>query len=206
MPEQNLRPLRVAIVAPSLRILGGQSVQAERLLHGWANDPEIAARLVPTNPLPPGVLPAGIRIKYVPTVVTQLTFWPLLVREIWKADVVNAFSSYASFVLSTLPAMVIGRLLRRPVLMHYHSGEADAGGVPSILTDGVHRLLARRDGHRAVADRIIELLRQPGRASHLASNAYASCSRYTWSAVRAQWLALYRELAAPIAVPAPTTA
>jgi L-malate glycosyltransferase len=372
MRDQHLRPLRVAIVAPSLRILGGQSVLAERLLRGWSNDSEIAARLVPTNPLPPGLMRHGVRIKYVRTVVTQATFWPLLVRELWWADVVHAFSaSYSSFVLSTLPAIVVGRILRRPVMVHYHSGEApdhlrrswvaryalakltdaiavpstflrnvfarfglrahvvpntvdfdrfvfrprqllaprlvstrnfeahynvactlralaivqqeypdasltlvgsgsqetalkslarelnlrnvtfagrvpadeifrfyadadifvqtpdidnmplsvleayasgasvvstDAGGVPSILTHGVHGLLAPLNDHRAVADRIIELLRHPARASQLAGNAYASCSRYTWRAVRPQWLALYRELAAPAALPAPTTA
>ena len=48
------RPLRVAIVAPSLAILGGQSVQAMQLAQGWANDPEVQAWLVPINPPPPG--------------------------------------------------------------------------------------------------------------------------------------------------------
>jgi glycosyltransferase involved in cell wall biosynthesis len=117
--------LNVAIVAPSSRILGGQAVQAERLLSGWHNDDDVRAWLVPTNPVPRGILGVGLRIKYVRTAVTQLAFWPLLFREITRADVVHAFSaSYSSFVISTLPAVIVSRLLRRPVIVHYHSGEA----------------------------------------------------------------------------------
>ena len=119
------RPLGIALVAPSMRILGGQAVQAERLLQGWAQDPEIRVWLVPTNPEPPPLLRAPAGVKYARTVVTQLTFWPLLIREIGKADIVHSFSaSYSSYVLSTLPAMIVGRLRGRPVLVHYHSGEA----------------------------------------------------------------------------------
>ena len=46
------RPLRVAIVVASLRILGGQAVQAQRMIEGWKNDPEIDAWVVPINPVP----------------------------------------------------------------------------------------------------------------------------------------------------------
>jgi hypothetical protein len=42
--------LRVAIVAPTLRILGGHSVQAQRLLEGWERDADVDAWLVPINP------------------------------------------------------------------------------------------------------------------------------------------------------------
>ena len=117
--------LRVAIVAPSLGILGGQAVQADRLLSAWQNDPEIDARLVPVNPVPPGLLRALVRIKYLRTVVTQLTYWPLLVRELRRADVVHVFSaSYFSFLLAPLPAIVVAHALRKPVLLNYRSGEA----------------------------------------------------------------------------------
>ena len=48
--------LRIAIVAPTLSILGGQAVQAQRLLDGWRNDPDVRAFLVPVNPEPPSWL------------------------------------------------------------------------------------------------------------------------------------------------------
>lgn len=355
------RPLRIALVAPSMKILGGQAVQAARLLQGWADDPEVLVRLVPTNPEPPPLLRAPAGVKYARTVVTQLTFWPLLLREIGKADLVHSFSaSYSSYVLSTLPAMIVGRLRRRPVLVHYHSGEApdhlarswlarwtlahladlivapsgflrdvfarfglraevvhntvdferfpfrargalrprlvstrnlekdynvactlrafeivqrrypdasltvvgdgrerralealahelglrnvtfagrvppaeiprhyaeadiyvqtpdldnmplsvleayasgapvvstDVGGLPSMLTDGVHGLLAPANDHAAVAARILELLEDSERAGRLAANAHERCRQYTWPAVRPAWLAIYRTLA-----------
>lgn len=119
------RPLRVAVVAASLRILGGQAVQAQRLLDGWRGDPEVQAWLVPVNPLPPRPLDLLLRVKYLRTIVTQLTYWPLLARELRKADVVHVFSpSYWAFLLAPLPAIVIARLLGRPIILNYHSGEA----------------------------------------------------------------------------------
>jgi len=84
------RRIRVAIVAPSLGILGGQAVQAERLLRAWRADSEIEAWLVPINPSLPGAI---ARIKYLRTIATQLVYWPLLFRELRHADVVHVFSA-----------------------------------------------------------------------------------------------------------------
>jgi hypothetical protein len=102
------RPLRIAIVAASLRILGGQAVQAQRLLEGWKGDPAIDAWLVPIDPVPTRPFDALLSIKYARTIVTQLWYWPLLVRQLRRADVVHVFSaSYSSFQLAPLPAIVI---------------------------------------------------------------------------------------------------
>jgi glycosyltransferase involved in cell wall biosynthesis len=124
--RQPLRPrLRVAVVVASLRILGGQAVQAQRMVDAWTNDPEVEAWIVPINPVPPKPFDRLLRIKYVRTLVTQLCYWPLLVRELRRADVVHVFSaSYSSFLLAPLPAIVVSRLFRKPVLLNYHSGEA----------------------------------------------------------------------------------
>ena len=109
----------------SLRILGGQAVQAQRMLDGWRGDFAVDAWLVPINPVPPPPFDRLLRIKYVRTLVTQLWYWPLLVRELRKADVVHAFSaSYSSFLLAPLPAVIVARLLGKPVILNYHSGEA----------------------------------------------------------------------------------
>lgn len=117
--------LRVAIVAPSLRILGGQAVQADRLLQAWRDDPEVRAWLVPVNPLPPRPLRRLARVKYVRTLLNEILYGRLLVRELAKADVVHVFSaSYSSFLLAPLPAIVVARALGRPVVLNYRSGEA----------------------------------------------------------------------------------
>jgi glycosyltransferase involved in cell wall biosynthesis len=118
-------PLRVAMVAPTLRILGGHSVQAARLLRGWEADPQVRAWLVPINPTPYGPLAVLRRIKFARTAATQCTYWPLLFRELRRADVVHIFSaSYFSFLLAPLPALIVARLCHKPVVMNYRSGEA----------------------------------------------------------------------------------
>src|SRR5438270_2429598 len=117
--------LRIAIVAPTLDILGGHSVQAERLLTAWRDDPDVEAWLVPINPPPPSALRGALGVKYLRTVVTEGTYLPLLARELRRADVVHVFSaSYSSFLLAPLPAVIVARLLGRPVVLNYHSGEA----------------------------------------------------------------------------------
>ena len=117
--------LRIAIVVASLRILGGQAVQASRLVKGWSGDNSIDAWLVPIDPVPAPPFDRLLRIKYLRTIITQLCYWPLLFRELRRADVVHIFSaSYSSFLLAPLPAIIVSRLLGKPVLLNYHSGEA----------------------------------------------------------------------------------
>jgi glycosyltransferase involved in cell wall biosynthesis len=117
--------VQVAVIAPSLRILGGQAVQANRLIRAWQDNPDVDAWLVPVNPLPPPRLRFATRIKYARTIVNELTYFPLLVRELARADIVHVFSaSYYSFLLAPLPAILVARALGRPVVLNYRSGEA----------------------------------------------------------------------------------
>jgi len=340
-------------------ILGGQAVQAARLLRSWRDDPELHAWLVPINPLPPRPFRFLLRMKFVRTIVTQLFYWPRLLRELRRADVVHVFSaSYFSFLLAPLPAVVIAKLYGKPLVINYRSGEAPdhlkrsaiaravlrdvdanavpsrflhdvfaafgipseiipnivdverfrfrrrerlqprvlstrnfetlynvpctlrafqavqerypaatltlvgagsqdaairklaeelklnnvtfagrvppdeiwryyaeadvylqtpdidnmpssvleayasgcgvvstgAGGVPAILTDGIHGLLVPCDDARAAADAVLRLVEDPDLARRLIGAALDSCVRYQWAAVRAQWIALYRRL------------
>jgi glycosyltransferase involved in cell wall biosynthesis len=120
-----MRKLRVALVAPSLDILGGQAVQADRLLRAWHNDDEVECHLVPVNPVPPGPLRHGRKVKYVRTVVTEATYLPSLLKQLPRVDVAHVFSaSYSSFLLAPLPAIVVARALGCPVILNYRSGEA----------------------------------------------------------------------------------
>ena len=351
--------LKVAIVAPTLRILGGQAVQADRLLKAWQGDPDIEAELVPINPMPP-FLRRLSEIKFLRTVLTQLIYWPTLLTRLRHADVVHVFSaSYFSFLLAPMPAALVGRLLKKPVVINYRSGEApdhlkrsriarwllsrvdanvvpstflhdvfagfnipaeiipnivdlelfafrdrstfrprilctrnfeslynvactvrafemvqarypdatltlvgagsqgdllrqevaarglrnvcfvgavrpsemwryyadadiylqtpdidnmptsvleafasgcavvstSAGGVPTILADGVHGYLVPCDDAASAADRVIRLIDNPAVARRMAAQARDTCEAYRWSSVRGQWVALYRRLA-----------
>ena len=89
---------------------------------------ETALRIgfIPHNPRLPGPLRLLQRIKYVRTVVTSFFYWGLLLTRLWKYDVVHVFSaSYYSYLLSVVPAILIGKLYGKKVLVNYRSGEAD---------------------------------------------------------------------------------
>jgi len=117
--------IRVAIIAASLRYVGGQAVQADLLLRHWQGDPDVEAKLVPIDP----VFPRGLRwIERIPglrTIVRE----PLYLREVWRAlddaDVAHIFSaSYWSFLIAPAPAWWTSRWRGKRALIHYHSGEA----------------------------------------------------------------------------------
>ena len=108
------RRVRVAIVGPSLDILGGQSVQAERLLERLRNEPKLEMHFVPVNPRLPGPLRNLQKIKYVRTIVTSIAYVSSLLRHVPSYDVLHIFSaSYWSFLLAPTPAILVGRLYGR---------------------------------------------------------------------------------------------
>jgi glycosyltransferase involved in cell wall biosynthesis len=118
--------LGVLIVAPSLDILGGQSVQAARLLDRLRQEPGLEVGFLPVNPRLPGVLRKLQSVKYVRTVVTSIAYFASLFGRVWKYDVIHIFSaSYFSFVLAPTPALLIGKLFGKKLLLNYHSGEAE---------------------------------------------------------------------------------
>jgi glycosyltransferase involved in cell wall biosynthesis len=68
------------------------------------------------------------------------------------------------------------------------------GGVPAVLTDGVHGLMAEVDDDAGVAARIMTLLENPDYARRLAEAAYATCFAYEWSVIRNAWKDAYTAL------------
>ncbi|MEX0902955.1 MAG: glycosyltransferase family 4 protein [Pseudohongiellaceae bacterium] len=113
----------IALVAPSLDILGGQGVQAKDLADALAGE-GFEVLFIPINPrFPPGMGWLR-RIPFLRTLVNQLLYLPAL-RELRRADVVHVFSaSYWSFLLSPVPAILASRLFNKRVVLNYHSGEA----------------------------------------------------------------------------------
>src|ERR1051325_11503761 len=94
-------PLRILIVGPSLDILGGQAVQAARLLEHLGREPGLQVSFLPINPRLPGVLRKLQAIKYLRTIVTSLVYVGKLLIEVPKHDIIHIFSaSYLSFVLA----------------------------------------------------------------------------------------------------------
>jgi glycosyltransferase involved in cell wall biosynthesis len=113
----------VAIVGPSLDILGGQGVQARALADALQRD-GVRMTFVPINPRFPRGLRWVRRVRYLRTLLNQALFVPSLCRLV-RADVVHVFSaSFWSFLLAPVPAMLIARGVGARVVLHYHSGEA----------------------------------------------------------------------------------
>ncbi|MEO6445707.1 MAG: glycosyltransferase family 4 protein [Gemmatimonadaceae bacterium] len=126
VPAAHARPLRVCLVGPSLDILGGQAIILDRLRRGLESVPGLEVSFLPVNPRLPGPLAALQRVKYVRTVVTTIAYVASLLRHLRHVDVVHAFSaSYWSFLLAPVPAICVGRLFGKAVILNYRSGEAD---------------------------------------------------------------------------------
>ncbi len=125
LAPQRLTRLRVAIVAPSLRQLsGGQEVQANLLLRCWSGDPAVAASFIASNP------PLPLRAEKIPYLRTMLRF-PFYLASLFAglrdADIAHIFSAAStSFLLCTVPAYCVARMLGKKTVIHYHSARAEA--------------------------------------------------------------------------------
>ena len=117
--------LRVCIVAPSLRYVGGQSVQADLLLRHWQNDLDINISFLAVDPPLPRTLAWAESIPGLRTILREpIYFWHLW-RGLKDVDVAHIFSaSYWSFLLAPAPAWLIAKARGAKSLINYHSGEA----------------------------------------------------------------------------------
>jgi phenylacetate-CoA ligase len=114
---------RIALVAASLDILGGQGVQAYTLgealrLDGWDVD------FLPVNPRFPNALQWMRRVPYARTLLNEALYLASL-RRLRACDVVHVMTaSYWSFLLTAGPAILAARAMGKRIVLNYHSGEA----------------------------------------------------------------------------------
>jgi glycosyltransferase involved in cell wall biosynthesis len=117
--------LKVAIVGPSLRYVGGQSVQADLLIRHWNGDPDLRATFIPVDPPFPSGLRWVARVPGLRTIVRTPFYLAGLWRGLNDVDVVHIFSaSYSSFLVAVFPAWLVANLRGKKALINYHSGEA----------------------------------------------------------------------------------
>jgi len=117
--------LKVTIVAPSLRYVGGQAVQADLLAHLWQNDPDVEVCFLAVDPPLPGVLAWAESIPALRTILRE----PIYFLHLWwgmrETRIAHIFSaSYWSFLLAPAPAWFFAKLCGTRTIIHYHSGEA----------------------------------------------------------------------------------
>src|SRR6185503_3681807 len=123
-PAAKPRPLRIAMVAPGRGATGGQETQASTLEDRLRAEGH-GVRRIPIDPVLPPSVQWARGVPYVRTLFNE-AFYVRSLMTVRLADVVHVFSaSYWSFLLSPLPALLTGRMFRRRVVLHYHSGEAE---------------------------------------------------------------------------------
>jgi glycosyltransferase involved in cell wall biosynthesis len=124
-PHAQTDKVRVAIVAPSLRYIGGQAVQADLLMRLWQNDPDVEARFLAVDPPLPGALAWAEGIPGLRTILREpIYFWHLW-RGLADVDIAHLFSaSYWSFLLAPAPAWFFAKLRGKKSIINYRSGEA----------------------------------------------------------------------------------
>ena len=124
-PDPRPNKLKVAIVAPSLRYVGGQAVQADLLVRLWQNDPDVEVSFLAVDPPLPRVLAWAEFVPGLRTILREpIYFWHLWygLKEI---SIVHIFSaSYWSFLLSPVPAWFFAKLRGKKSIINYRSGEA----------------------------------------------------------------------------------
>jgi len=121
---QFARP-RVCIIAPSLRYVGGQSVQADLLLRHWQNDPDIDISFLAVDPPLPRALAWAESIPGLRTILREPIYFWRLWRGLKDVDIAHIFSaSYWSFLLAPAPASFFAKMRGAKTLINYHSGEA----------------------------------------------------------------------------------
>jgi glycosyltransferase involved in cell wall biosynthesis len=117
--------VKVAIIAPSLRYVGGQAVQADLLLRLWQNDPDVEVTFIAVDPPLPWPLAWAERIPGLRTILREpIYFWHLW-RGLKRVDIAHVFSaSYWSFLVAPAPAWFFARLRGKKTIVNYRSGEA----------------------------------------------------------------------------------
>jgi L-malate glycosyltransferase len=121
-----LKRISLLVIGPSMDILGGQAVQVRRLL-GILEDVEgLDVTFLPINPRPPAPFLWVLSIRGLRTLVTFAQYIVRLAWTIPQHEVLHIFSAgLTSYALWTVPALLIGRLWRKKIILNYHDGQGD---------------------------------------------------------------------------------
>jgi glycosyltransferase involved in cell wall biosynthesis len=116
---------RIGIVCHFPPPPGGMPGQAEALARGLG---DLGVPIVPirTNLTGGRILTTLDSTRYIRSIVRWPVFLVRLLVTVPRVDVVHVLSaSWLSFLLFTAPAILLGRILNRWIVLHYHGGEAE---------------------------------------------------------------------------------
>lgn len=120
------RPIRVLLIAPSLEIVGGQAVQASRLLTALKEAPEIKITFFALNRPFPRLLVWLRRVPLARTLSNIALYNIALLRRARSYDIFHVFTAGLwSYTLWTIPALAIGRVFGKKLIVNYRDGRAE---------------------------------------------------------------------------------
>jgi len=116
----------VLISAPA-NALGGQAHAARRIVEGFRGHPAVEVELQPIDPQLSGPARHLTRWSVVRSVVKPILYVWALVKRVPTVDVVHVFcAAHTAFLVGAVPAVAVARWYRRPVVLNYHDGRAEA--------------------------------------------------------------------------------
>jgi glycosyltransferase involved in cell wall biosynthesis len=119
-------PIRILLIAPSSKIIGGQSVQASRLLSEFGKEPSIRVDFQPIDPEVPRPLRFLLRVKYLRTLTKFCVYCSQLLWRVPRYDILHVFSAaYTSYMFWSLPALFTAKLSGRKIILNYRDGQAE---------------------------------------------------------------------------------
>jgi glycosyltransferase involved in cell wall biosynthesis len=93
---------------------------------GLRTEATLSVDFIPHDPRLPKSLAGLQQIKYVKTAVTWLMYCFILLARLPKFDVLHIFcASYYAYALSAVPAILLGKVYGKKVIVNYRSGEAE---------------------------------------------------------------------------------
>ena len=114
------------ITAP-VHMLGGQAQAATEIVAGFAGDPEIHVSVAPIDPQAPRIIRGLTEWPLIRSFVRPTVYFTRLLARAGDADVIHAFcAAHTAFLFGALPALIVGRVRRVPVILNYHDGRAAA--------------------------------------------------------------------------------
>jgi glycosyltransferase involved in cell wall biosynthesis len=117
--------IHVLMVGPSMDIVGGQAVQASRLLSALGHLTQLKVTFFPIAPRPKILAWAG-RIPFLRTLVSFALYNARLAFETPKHDILHVFTAgLSSYTLWTIPALFFGRLFKKKLIINYRDGQAE---------------------------------------------------------------------------------
>lgn len=120
------KKISIAIISASANYVGGHWVQAKQIIDKLKDESSVLAIHFPIDPQFPKLFSWVKKVAYLRTIFNTALYIFLLFLKIGKFDVLHIFSaSYFSFLLAPAPAVFIGRLFGKKIILNYHSGEAE---------------------------------------------------------------------------------